>query len=80
MAIPSLNPTERRLFELLSDALAQLQDADAAFAAISEHAAEVSEFASERLQVIGQVTAHIHSELSLLGLQAKPREPFERDD
>lgn len=76
----ALTPSERKLYDLLTLALHQLQDDEAH---LSELVRQEESVTSRRTQLhlgnIGRTSAHLHEELRGLGLILRKREPYEDD-
>lgn len=80
MAKSGIPAGERKLFELLTLALGQLQDDEAVLTHLAKLGGPEGERAESNARAIRQVTAYVHGELRLQGLIVKPRQPFETDD
>lgn len=80
MAKIGISARERKLFELVTLALGQLQDDEAVLTYLARSDGPDVERAESNARAIRRVSTHIHDELRAQGLIVKPRQSFETDD
>ncbi|MDP9991944.1 hypothetical protein J2W28_000972 [Variovorax boronicumulans] len=79
MAKKGISATERKLHELLTIALARLQDTEAVLFELSSQRGDISKTVTAEAQVVGLAWVYVQGQLRDIGLPVKVRKPFDAD-